>query len=82
MRRLIEETVKVQLTPDRSAPAIFWRGGQAYPVRIVQAYWRLMGAWWDGEGEQSFFRVFTTRGTYELCLDHDSRQWRLVYIYD
>ena len=49
----------------------------------VQECWRLVGAWWDGEGEQTFFRVLAdTGGIFELCYDHIRRVWRLKRIED
>ena len=82
MRRFPNEQIRVRLTPDRTAPAAFWRGNQSYQIQRVQSYWRLAGAWWDGEGEKSYFRVIAGHGVYELCLDHATNKWTLVGIHD
>jgi len=52
-------------------------------VKEVQECWRLMGAWWDGEGERTFFRVRTDKGgIYELCFDHEKSTWTMAAVED
>ena len=42
-----------------------------------------MGAWWDGEGERTFFRVLTDKGgIYELCFDHVNSNWEMAAVED
>ena len=67
----------------KNAPAAFeWRG-RMYRVKEVQECWRLTGAWWDGEGERTFFRVLTDKGgIYELRFDHGKNAWEMALVRD
>lgn len=81
MNHVLQKTVHVK--PDkRGVPAAFvWRG-RVYRVAEVQERWRLMGAWWDGDGEHTFFRVRCAGGFYDLSYDHKSRTWTLNIVQD
>jgi len=50
--------VEVTLNSKNTPSSFTWRG-VIHRVKEVQECWRLMGAWWDGEGERTFFRVRT-----------------------
>ena len=42
-----------------------------------------MGAWWDGEGERTFFRVQSDKGgIYELKFDHQKSAWTMDVVQD
>lgn len=64
-------------------PATFKWLGTTYRVKEVQECWRLMGAWWDGEDEKTYFRVQTDKdGIYELCFDHNRSTWTMAVVQD
>jgi hypothetical protein len=90
MARRIDEPVRVALCPGGQEPAAFTWGSRRYAVEHVEACWKEVGPWWDGEGEQTFFRV-TARlqsrpgpaaGVYELRFDHPSERWWLQEVVD
>ena len=59
-----------------------WRN-RMYRVSEVQECWRFTGAWWDGEGERTYFRVATDKGgIYELCFDHIREAWTMSNVAD
>lgn len=66
-----------------NAPVKFeWRG-RTYRVKEIQECWRLVGAWWDGEEDQTFFRVLTDKGgIYELQFDHRKSVWTMAGVQD
>jgi len=75
-------TVSVKLNREAEPVAFVWRT-ETYHIAEILERWRLVGAWWDGEGEYTFFRVrATSGGFYELCYDHRSREWRLSTVQD
>ena len=79
---MIIEPAKVKLS-SRNAPTSFTWRDRIYRVKEVQECWRLMGAWWDGEGERTFFRVQTDKGgIYELCFDHKKSAWTMAVVRD
>ena len=82
MPRLLCENAKVDLN-GRNLPSRFvWRERE-YRVAQVQECWRLTGAWWDGEGEYTFFRVLAQEGgVYELCYSHKGDAWTLSVVED
>lgn len=67
----------------KNVPQMFeWRG-RMHRVVEVQERWRLVGAWWDGEGETTYFRVLTdSGGFYDLGYDHAKDVWTLSEIQD
>ncbi len=66
--------VQVELSERHRPMSFVWRE-KTYRVKTVQECWRLMGAWWDNKGEQTFFRVQVDGGgIYGLCFDHARRQ--------
>ncbi len=66
-----------------NAPDRFTWRGRIYRVKEVQERWRLVGAWWDGEGEMTFFRVLTDKGgIYELRFDHKKAKWSVAAVQD
>jgi len=75
--------VQIALDSRKHAPTAFrWRG-RLYRVSAVRECWRLLGAWWDGEGERTFFRVQTdTGGIFELVYDHVHQSWLLDRVED
>ena len=88
MAKRIQVPVQVALQPGGSAPARFWRAGTVYTVQRVETVWKETGAWWDGEGERIYFRVFassrhaTQTGYYELCCLPQENTWSLVEVLD
>lgn len=82
-RKYSGNQLKVSLDAQRQAPKSFsWRG-KVYRVSEVQECWRLAGAWWDGEGEKTFFRLMTGSGAIcELAYNHANHAWGLERIED
>lgn len=75
-------TIQVLLNSKNSPAAFKWLG-RMYRVKEVQECWRLVGAWWDGEGEQTYFRVQTDKGgIYELRFDHKRAAWAMAVVRD
>ena len=76
-------TIQIALDSRRHTPAAFrWRG-TFYRVAAVQEQWRFVGAWWDGEGERTFFRVLAEDGgIFELSYDHLKHIWQLARVED
>ena len=83
MRCGMNRSVEIALDSMKHAPAAFrWRG-RLYRVSAIRECWRLLGAWWDGEGERTFFRVQTdTGGVFELAYDHIHQSWLLDRVED
>ena len=80
---MINSALTVNLDADRTTPKIFSRRGRTYRVTDVQDCWRLVGNWWDGHGEKTFFRVqVSDGGIFELAYDHMNRVWQLHRIED
>ena len=74
--------IEVTLNSKNAPVAFNWRG-VIHRVKEVQECWRLMGAWWDGEGERTFFRVRTDKGgIYELRFDHEKSEWTMAAVED
>jgi hypothetical protein len=78
-----QSAITVMLDGRSRLPSEFvWRG-RRYSISAVQDYWRAVGAWWDGEGERTFFRTLIQGGgIFEICYDHMKREWRLHRIED
>lgn len=79
----MNRSIQIRLDSRRHTPAAFrWRG-RLYRVAAVQECWRLVGAWWDGEGERTFFRVLAENGgIFELSYDHRQQIWKLEKVED
>jgi len=82
MSKRLSQPISVSLN-NSNLPRMFnWRR-RVYRVSDVQEIWRTMGAWWDGEGETTFFRVITDKGgIYELAYDHVKEAWMLSVVRD
>jgi len=83
MTRRIDAPVRVVLDRSGTKPAAFLWERRCYRVRRVEACWKQMGSWWDGEGERTCFRVAVeAAGIYELAHDHETGQWFLMGVLD
>lgn len=94
MARQIRAPIRVLLDRDGTSPAAFLRERKRYRIWRVEACWKQVGSWWDGEGEQTYFRITATsirdepsatngpEGVYEIALDHASGQWFLISVLD
>lgn len=91
MARRIDEPVRVVLRQGGAEPAAFTWGERRYAVQRVEACWKEIGSWWDGEGEHTFFRVTahhcvrgraSEAGVYELRFDHAAERWWLHEVVD
>jgi hypothetical protein len=82
MNKHLSQPVSVSLN-ERKLPSAFQWQGRMYRIGDVQESWRAIGAWWDGEGETTFFRVRTDKGgIYELAYDHTKAAWTLEVVRD
>lgn len=73
----------VNLDHDKTTPRAFSRRGRHYHISEIQECWRLVGDWWDGHGEKTFFRVrVSDGGIYELAYDHAGQVWQLHRVED
>jgi len=82
MRDAPRFSIEVALN-SKNAPLAFKWLDRMYRVKEVQECWRLIGAWWDGEGEWTFFRVRTDKGgIYDLKFDHDKSKWTMDVVQD
>jgi len=76
------QQIQVKLN-GRHAPTAFKWQNKMHRIKEIQECWRLMGAWWDGENEQTFFRVQTDKGgIYELRFDHGRSAWMMAAVQD
>lgn len=86
MRRYIQRDLRVSLRPSGNAPAAFVWERRRYQVQQVLMVWKELGAWWDGEGERTCFRVSAAAedlmGYFDLAYDHESRTWILARVMD
>jgi hypothetical protein len=57
MAKQVNEPIQVILDADRAAPVAFLWGDRRYRVCHVDACWKQVGAWWNGDGERTVFRV-------------------------
>ena len=82
MSKHIAQPISVSLN-DRNLPSTFkWRE-RMYRVESLQESWRTIGAWWDGEGETTYFRVKGDKGgIYELAYSHTKDAWTLETVRD
>jgi hypothetical protein len=77
-----ESQLSVTLNARHTPAAFHWRG-RDYRISAIQDLWRTVGAWWDGEGETTFFRVLAhSGGIFELRYDHVNDDWRLHRVED
>jgi hypothetical protein len=77
-----DQALEVALNKANAPVRFEWRG-RTYRVKEIQECWRLVGAWWDGEEDQTFFRVLTDKGgIYELRFDHRKGSWAMAAIQD
>ena len=83
MTRRFHAPIRVFLNRSGTAPAAFSWERRRYRVRRVEACWKQMGPWWDGEGERTCFRVVAeAAGVYEILHDHTNGRWFLISVLD
>ena len=59
-----------------------WRGRE-YPIHSIGGEWRVLGRWWEGEGERRYLRVVTPNGlAMDLCEDVATGHWMLHELQD
>jgi uncharacterized protein DUF6504 len=57
MPRYVHEKIAIRLRRGGAAPARFDWQERRYTVQSVEACWKEIGPWWDGNGERTYFRV-------------------------
>ena len=69
---------------DQSAlPSRFTWRGRSYHIESTGGEWRILGRWWEGEGEQRYLRVITPTGlAMDLCQDLKTGNWMLHELQD
>lgn len=89
MAKRIGAVIQVRLRQGGTEPALFIWEGRRYLVQRVEAIWKEIGAWWDGGGERTLFRVAagvqganSGTGIYELCLHGSEGTWMLMKVVD
>jgi hypothetical protein len=79
----MKTSIQITLDSRKRSPVGFQWRGMAYRVAAVQECWRLVGNWWDGEGERTFFRVLVDGGgIFEICYDHGRQAWSMERVED
>jgi len=82
MTRLIDEPIIVHINRDAVPAAFIWRR-RLYRITEVLSWWRVPGAWWNGESIRLFLRVTAvhrTAGNYELR--SNDGEWYLHVVLD
>jgi hypothetical protein len=81
MGKLINEPVILQPLPKRGpqrkpeSQGFLWRG-RLHRIEAVGGEWRLLGRWWEGEGERRYLRAITSTGlALDLCQDLVTGRW-------
>ena len=79
MSKIIDQPVLV-LT-DREVPKRFFWFKRWVNVSKVLDAWKVVGRWWDGDQEKTFFRVVSAEGSiYEVY--SEKGRWNLYKVYD
>ena len=83
MTKSVEEPIVVRaMAGDRYPSAFTWRE-RSFRVVEVGGTWRLVGRWWEGDGERHFVRVVTDAGKcFDLCRYKSTGQWHVHKVYD
>lgn len=75
--------ISVRVNENGHIPIGFTMRGREHQVSAVQDLWRMMGRWWDGDSEKTYFRIVTvTGGIYELCLNSKDDSWSVSRVED
>jgi hypothetical protein len=83
MTKTLDEPILVRDTVEGRYPRLFTWREQAFEVMEAGGTWRLMGRWWEGEGERRFVRVLTDRGIcFDLCWQETTASWHVHKVYD
>jgi len=83
MTKTVDEPILVSQAVRGCVPGLFrWRE-QTFKVVEVGGRWRLMGRWWEGEGEREFVRVVADCGIcFDLCRQESTESWQVHKVYD
>jgi hypothetical protein len=83
MSKLADNPIMIVLDKGKQTPTAFGWRGRVYNIIAVQECWRLIGAWWNGEGERTLFRVVVENGgIFELYYDHGKQRWFIERVED
>jgi len=83
MTKTIDEPIFVQQATGEPYPRLFVWGEHTFKVVEIGGTWRLMGRWWEGEGEREFVRVVTDCGMcFDLCRHESTETWQVHKVYD
>jgi hypothetical protein len=63
-------------------PVHLIRAGTEHAVMQVMEQWDVRGRWWGQESSRRYILLRTDRGTYEVCLDRNTRRWTLTGVAD
>lgn len=82
MSKRLSQPISISLNARNQPVSFKWRE-RIYRVKDIQEVWRVIGAWWDGEGETTFFRITTDKGgIYEIAYNHAKSAWTLESVRD
>ncbi|GAB4273226.1 hypothetical protein Tfer_2049 [Thermincola ferriacetica] len=80
MGKLIDRPIAVNYNAEKGPVSICFDGNVLRVAEILEI-WKDTGAWWDGEGEKTFFRIQTeNQGLWEIY--RENTEWYLYKIYD
>ena len=83
MTRAIGEPIEITVMEGDRCPETFTWRGRRYDVVDAGGTWRLLGRWWEGDGERRFVRVLTDAGkTFDLCRYEATDQWHVYRVWD
>ena len=82
MTRSIGEPIEVMVRGDEHPSEFIWRG-RTYRIVDTGGRWRLLGRWWEGDGERHFIRVATDLGRcFDLCRYASTEDWHVYRVWD
>ncbi len=83
MTKSIGEPIEItRMGSDRCPDMFRWRG-RTYSVIDTGGTWRLLGRWWEGDGERRYVRVATSAGkTFDLCRYASTEEWHVYRVWD
>ena len=83
MTKTVDEPILVRDIAEGRYPRLFVWCEQTFKVVEIGGTWRLMGRWWEGEGERHFVRALTDCGMcFDLCWHESTDSWYVHKVYD
>ena len=77
------QPITVREMADGHYPRVFTWRGRDFEVVEIGGTWRLLGRWWEGDGERRFVRIITSTGAcLDLCHYKSADLWQVHKVYD